>query len=85
MDLADMNKLRNHNYLYRYWLVIYVYSFVWVKPMNTYNKFVEILNKEHTEYGNCSPKLVQTDEGPEFSIIKKGGKIIDYFILTKEK
>ena len=75
MDLADMNKLRGYNHMYRYLLVtINLYSrFAWVKPMkmklanNTYAKFIAILHDE--KYGkrnNMVPKFIQTDLGTEF-------------------
>ena len=57
MDLAEINKLRGYNHMYRYLLVVDLYSrFVWVKPMkmklanNTYAKFIAILHNE--KYGD---------------------------------
>ena len=59
-------------------MIIDVYScFAWVKLMkvksanNVYNKVVSILNEEYLRYGNSAPKLIQTDEGTEFALVKK--------------
>ena len=81
IDLADMNKLKKHNYLYRYWLVVInVHSrFAWVKPMkiksakNMY-KFVSILNEEYSKYGNLAPKIYSNRRRDRICIGEKNGK-----------
>ncbi|CAB3990825.1 uncharacterized transposon-derived [Paramuricea clavata] len=73
IDLADLNNLSRYNNQYRYMLVcVDVYSrYGMVKLLktksarNVANKFEELLR----EYG--VPEKVQSDEGTEFSIIKR--------------
>ena len=38
---------------------------------NMYNKFVSILNEEYLKYSNSAPKLIQTDKGTQFALVKK--------------
>ncbi|CAB3977268.1 uncharacterized transposon-derived [Paramuricea clavata] len=74
IDLADLNNIANFNNQYRYLLVcVDIYSrYAFVRPLktktarNVANKFEDILIKEKE-----IPLKIQSDEGTEFTLIKR--------------